>query len=70
MAEGRFPYVEFTYNTSNGTGYGNPGGIIHQLDCKIGSLVLVQADREGGGRHLIKIYTRRKSGTSPWYDFD
>ncbi len=56
--------------SSTGTGYGNPGGVIHQLDCELGSLVLVQIDKEGGGRHLVKVYGRRKIGGSPWYNFN
>lgn len=58
------------YRSSAGTGYGNPGGVIHQLDCEEGFLTLIQLDREGGGKHLIKMYTRRKLGTSPWYNFN
>jgi hypothetical protein len=53
---------------STTTGYGNPGGIIHQLDCENGFLTLVQVDREGGGKHLIKSYYRRKTDESLWHD--
>lgn len=55
--------------TSSGTGYGNPGGVIHQLDCKIGALMLVQLDSGGGGRHLFKLYTSKNTGEYPWYNF-
>ena len=56
--------------SSSGTGYGNPGGVIHQLDCEQGSLVLVQADREGGGKVLVKLYARKKLGDPSWYNFN
>ncbi|MGZ8557612.1 MAG: hypothetical protein ACXWWC_04745 [Chitinophagaceae bacterium] len=47
-------------------GYGNPGGIIHQLDCH--TLVLIQPDPEGLGQHLYKFYSR-VSLNLPWYPF-
>jgi len=50
------------------TSFGNPGGVIHQLDCKRGVLILVQLDREGGGNHLIKYYFSTKKGSVTWYD--
>lgn len=47
--------LELLTTSSTGTGFGNPGGVVHQLDCKIGSLVLVQTTF-GSGKHLIKFY--------------
>ena len=58
------------HKSSTGTGYGNPGGVIHQLDCEIGSLVLVQRSGEGGGTQLVKVYGRRKLGVSSWHNFN
>jgi hypothetical protein len=58
------------HTSSTGTGYGNPGGVIHQLDCELGALVLIQTDREGGGRHLVKVYSRRKIGDPSWYNIN
>jgi len=57
--------------SSSGGGFGNPGGIIRQLDCSIGILWLVQIDREGGGRHLYKVYSHRggSGGHLIWYPF-
>lgn len=57
-------------SSPQGGGYGNPGGFIHQLDCTIGSLVLIQVDLEGFGRHMYKFY-QRKSLNDPlhWYPF-
>ena len=50
---------------SSGSGFGNPGGIIHLLDCNV--LVLIQTDNEGFGQHLYKFYVRTKSGDGLWY---
>ena len=55
------------HTSSTGTGYGNPGGVIHQLDCKLGALVLIQTNREGGGRYLVKLYGRRKMDQPIWF---
>lgn len=55
--------------SSTGTGYGNPGGVIHQLDCELGSLVLVQSIGEGSGKYLIKFYSRKKIIDLLWYSF-
>lgn len=62
--------LQTTSSSPQGSGYGNPGGIIHQLDCNIGELVLIQVDLEGFGKHLYKFYTRR-SFNKPlrWYPF-
>ncbi len=55
--------------SSTGTGFGNTGGVIHQLDCESGSMMLIQLDREGGTNHLFKYYERRKAGEDPlWYN--
>jgi hypothetical protein len=56
--------------SSTGFGYGNPGGIIHQLDCNIGALVLIQLDPEGFGQHLYKFYERRLPGDILWWTFN
>jgi hypothetical protein len=56
--------------SSTGFGYGNPGGIIHQLDCNIGALVLIQVDPEGFGQHLFKFYERRLPGDILWWTFN
>ena len=56
--------------SSTGTGYGNPGGVIHQLDCELGALVLVQSEREGSGKHLVKLYGRKKLGVPTWHNFN
>jgi hypothetical protein len=50
---------------SSGGGFGNPGGVIHYLDCR--SLVLIQQDLEGFGQHLYKIYQR--SAVEKWFEF-
>ena len=54
--------------SSTGTGFGNPGGVIHILDCKSGDLVLVQLDRGGGGMNLIKVYEVEKLGDPLWHN--
>lgn len=55
--------------SSTGTGYGNPGGIIHQLDCELGALILIQPIGEGSGTYLLKAYGRKKLGVPSWYPF-
>jgi hypothetical protein len=55
-----------TTTTPKGSGYGNGGGIIHQLDCKVNSLVLWQVDPEGFGQDLFK-YERKSFVDSKWY---
>ena len=60
-------YLTLQTTFSNGLGYGNPGGIIDQLDCDI--LYLTQIDREGFGQHLLKFYARRSPGDTLWYPF-
>ena len=53
--------------SSTGTGFGNPSGVIHQLDCKVGSLVLIQLSRDGSDAHLIKGYSLRQIGQNLWH---
>lgn len=53
--------------SSNGLGFGNPGGIINVLNCDV--LYLIQIDREGFGQHLYKYYERRSLGDEDWYPF-
>ena len=62
-------YLTLQTTSSTGGGYGNPGGIVHQLDCRIGVLALIQLDREGFGQHLYKFYYRVSPGDLPWYPF-
>jgi hypothetical protein len=62
--------LEMRGTGGTGTGYGNPGGVIHQLDCENGWLTLIQLDREGGRRHLFKFYTHKKAGEPLWYPFE
>jgi hypothetical protein len=52
-------YLTLQTTSSTGFGYGNPGGIIHQLSCDY--LILIQLDNEGGGRNLFKVYRRISS---------
>ncbi len=44
--------------SSSGGGFGNPGGVIHQLDCRIGSLVLMRGSNEGGSSQTYFFYIR------------
>lgn len=51
-------------------GFGNGGGIIHQLDCNVGALVLIQVDLEGFGQHLFRFYSRRSHNKADrWFAF-
>jgi len=59
--------LQTTSSSPQGSGFGNSGGIIHQLDCTIGALVLIQLDLEGGGNHLYKFYRRRNISDPYWY---
>jgi len=62
--------LQTTSSSPQGSGYGNGGGIIHQLDCNIGALVLIQVDPEGFGQHMYKFYARKSfNKSSPWYPF-
>ncbi len=54
-------------SNSSGGGFGNGAGIIHQLDCSYGSLVLIQVDLEGFGQHLYRFYTLRSPGDLKWF---
>src|SRR5262249_43420417 len=54
--------------SSSGGGFGNGGGIIHQLDCTHGDLVLIQPDLEGFGQHLFRVYKARFPEDPVWVD--
>lgn len=55
---------------SSGTGYGNPGGVIHQLDCNQGVLVLAQVNAGGSFINpIFKFYSRHRNGEPKWYHF-
>ncbi len=58
---------QLTFKTvsTTGIGFGNPGGVIHRLDCKSGILVLVQVS--GGSGNLIKVYEVEKLGEPAWH---
>jgi hypothetical protein len=58
--------VNLQTTSSTGFGFGNPGGII-ALDCT--TLILLQIDREGGGQHLHKLYSRKKVDDPRWFPF-
>lgn len=61
--------LNFTQTSSSGgAGFGNGGGIIHQLDCVHGELVLIQPDLEGFGQHLFRIYTAQFPEDPVWVD--
>jgi hypothetical protein len=55
-----------TVTGSTGGGFGNGGGIIHELDCKTGRLILIQVDAEGFGQHLFKCYSARFPDDPKW----
>jgi len=59
--------LALTQTSSSGGGYGNGGGIIHELDCTAGIMVLVKIDPEGSGRYLFKIYIARFVDDIKWY---
>ena len=42
-----------------------PVGNIVVVGCRL--LIIVQADREGGGRDLVKFYTRQNSSSPEWF---
>ncbi|MEP7144979.1 MAG: hypothetical protein ABI707_18990 [Ferruginibacter sp.] len=55
-----------TTSTTGGTGYGNPGGIIHQLDCN--TLALIRPDQEGGSQYTVSFFARsHTSEEEGWY---
>lgn len=58
-------YITLQTTSSSGGGYGNPGGILHYLDCRY--LMLIQPDNEGGGQHLYKIYKRKGPNNPDWF---
>jgi hypothetical protein len=55
--------------TPKGGGFGNPGGIIHLLNCKTGDLRLIQVDLEGFQQHLYKFYKRKSVLIDKWFKF-
>ncbi len=59
--------VRLTQKSNSGGGFGNGAGIIHQLDCTHGFLILIQADLEGFGQHLYRVYTLRSPGDLKWF---
>ena len=64
-------YAQYKLNLlttgGSGVGFGNPGGVIHQLDCGSGSLTLVQLDPQGMSP-LFKFYGARSVGEPRWYN--
>jgi hypothetical protein len=51
-------------------GFANRGGIIHQLNCKVNSLVLWVRDREGAGNDTYNFYQRSRldsEAIDQWY---
>jgi hypothetical protein len=63
-------YLEALYIYPQGSGYGNPGGLILDLQCDY--LLLIQVDLEGFGQDLWKFYKRKSNYQSTdeddWYD--
>ncbi|MEJ7738287.1 MAG: hypothetical protein WKF97_12735 [Chitinophagaceae bacterium] len=57
-------YLTLQTTSSSGGGYGNPGGILHYLDCRY--LMLILPDREGSNQHLFKIYKRKGPNNPEW----
>ena len=61
--------VKLTQKTKDGTGgFGNGAGVIHQLDCSINALVLIQPDLEGFGQDVYRFYTLRVPGELKWFE--
>lgn len=58
-------YLTLQTTSSSGSGYGNPGGILHYLDCRY--LMLILPDLEGFGQHLYKIYKRKGPNNPDWF---
>ena len=62
--------LSLNQTSSTDLGYGNPGGLIHQLTCDF--LMLIQLDPEGFGQDLFKLYIRKNNYQSndedDWYD--
>ena len=59
-----------TFSTTGNAGYYMPRGVIHQLDCKVGSLVVIKPDNElpnNRDRDLYIFYKSRK--VSGWFPF-
>lgn len=59
--------LRLTTTGGTGVGYGNPGGLIHQLDCELGFLVMVQGNGASWHQPLVKCYTRVRNGEPRWY---
>ena len=59
--------IQLTETSHNGGGFGNGLGIIHDLDCKQGILIVIQADLEGFGQHLYRIYRLRFPDDPQWF---
>jgi hypothetical protein len=47
---------------------GNYSYGIHQLDCSIGALILIQPDLEGFGQDIYRFYGLRVPGELKWFD--
>ncbi|MFI5157123.1 MAG: hypothetical protein ACHQEM_13110, partial [Chitinophagales bacterium] len=60
--------VQLMQTSAINGGFGNGAGIIHQLDCTYGNLVLIQVDLEGFGQHLYRFYTLRDPHQLKWFD--
>jgi len=54
-----------TQVTSTGGGFGNSGGILHELNSNY--LCMIKVDAEGFGQHQYKFYRRRKQGDPIWW---
>jgi len=59
--------LQLNTTSSSGGGYGNGGGIIHELDCTAGIMILIAGDPEGFGQNLFKIYVARFVDDIKWY---
>jgi|SRR5450631_268870 len=59
--------IQLTQTTTSGGGFGNGLGIIHELDCSAGTMILIQADLKGFGQHLYRFYHLKFPGDSSWF---
>lgn len=55
--------------STGGTGFGNPGGILVNMDCSSGTLILAQTSGESGANPLMKFYVSRSSIGPRWKPF-
>ena len=66
----KYNSVALNQTTAVNGGYGNPGGVLSNINC--GFLVLIQLDLEGFGQDLWKIYERKSNfqgeDEDDWYD--